>query len=149
MANIINSDLVTNEVIKPTRTRIRTADGSDLEVVGESRLTIWINDRKLTTKFFVCGNLKAQCILGIPFLKDNKVKLAFGENCKLSFGNEGSESIGTHRIRTTKNQPVCTPLYKLGLQAEQEASKIVKDYIQEGIIRPSNSAWRAPAILVN
>ncbi|KAF9760911.1 Transposon Ty3-I Gag-Pol polyprotein [Nosema granulosis] len=149
MANIIGRELVGKDEIKPTKTRLRTADGSDLKVVGQSSLTIWVEDRKLKTDFYVCDGIKTQCILGMPFLKENKITLTFGETPKLSFGAENKESIGTHRIRTTTDHPVCTPLYKLGLKAEQEASKIVKEYLDEGIIRPSDSAWRAPIILVN
>ncbi|KAF9760574.1 Transposon Ty3-I Gag-Pol polyprotein [Nosema granulosis] len=148
MANIICKSVVDDVETNKTDIRLRTADGTPLDVLGTIRLPIWVEDRRLETEFYVCRGVKAKCILGVPFLRENQVTLTFGETCKLKFTEEKKGSIGTHRIKTITDQPVCTPLYKLGLEAEQKAAEIIQEYKKENIIRPSDSAWRSPIVIV-
>lgn len=63
--------------------------------------------------------------------------------------SEKGYAIGCHRLHTTSDQPIMTQLYKLGGVKEEAASKIIKEYLEQGIIRPSNIAWRSPIIVVS
>ncbi|XP_014613889.1 PREDICTED: uncharacterized protein LOC106792185 [Polistes canadensis] len=146
--NIINSRLVKGLECERTDISLRTADGSDLDTLSCITVEICMDDRRIKVKFYVSRKVNVDCILGIPFLKDNKITMEFGEKCAVSFPKEEQTGLGVHRIRTTLEMPICTPLYKLGLQGEGAASGIVQGYLKDGIIRYSNSPWRSPVVMV-
>lgn len=148
MTNIIREEFVKDCRITQTKTRLRSAGRSYLRTAGECVLRIDVNEQVIPTSFVVCEKLEAKCILGMPFLWENKVTMKFGDTCSMEFGPEKTSQLGYHRVITTTNKPVMTPLYKLGLQAENEASKIIRVYLRDDIIRPSNSPWRSPIVMV-
>ncbi|KAF9761269.1 hypothetical protein NGRA_2758 [Nosema granulosis] len=136
MTNIIRAGYVVDKEIRPTKTRLRSAEGAYMKTVGECVKNIGVNEKKIRTRFVVCEGLEAKCILGMPFLKDNEVTMRFGKECSMEIGSGEKPALGYHRVITTVDKPVMTPLYKLGLQAENEASKIIEGYMKDKIIRP-------------
>ncbi|EQB62366.1 retrotransposon ty3-gypsy subclass [Vairimorpha apis BRL 01] len=148
MANIIEVGLLTTKNIIKTDVNLVGANGSNLEVLGKVKKLIRVGKLSVMTDFFVCKKLGTKCILGIPFLKQNRATLKFGEGkCEVRLGSEQTRRLGCHRIKTKSQNPICVPLYRLGPEKEIEASKIVDQYLKEGIIRPSQSAWRAPIVM--
>jgi hypothetical protein len=106
MVNLIRSSFVCGEKIKKSDVRLITEDGSELKTLGEVRLDVWIKGRNMNVDFLICKNLKIECILGMPFLKENKVVLKFGKKESVEFELTDQNKLGSHRIRITTEQPV-------------------------------------------
>ena len=79
MANIIEVGLLTTKNIIKTDVNLVGANGSNLEVLGKVKKLIRVGKLSVMTDFFVCKKLETKCILGIPFLKQNRATLKFGE----------------------------------------------------------------------
>ena len=45
-------------------------------------------------------------------------------------------------------RPVCKPPYRLGQAQHLEVEKQLQDYVDKGFIKPSNSPWASPILLV-
>ncbi|KAF9762931.1 Transposon Ty3-G Gag-Pol polyprotein [Nosema granulosis] len=58
------------------------------------------------------------------------------------------KGIGEHRLFTTCEIPAIAPTYRLSRELEEEANKIIKKNIENGIIRESSSPWRSSIVLV-
>ena len=63
-----------NATIKPTLQRVRMADGAtSLEVVGETDVTLYRNNKPYHLPAIVCRNTDTDILAGIPFMKENDV----------------------------------------------------------------------------
>ena len=54
----------------------------------------------------------------------------------------------THKISTTSNQAVFRKPYPIPYAYSDDVNRQVEEMLENGIIRPSNSPWNAPVILV-
>ena len=63
-----------NATIKPTSQKVRMADGtSALEVVGETEVTLYRNNKPYQLSAIVCRNTDTDILAGMPFMKTNDV----------------------------------------------------------------------------
>ncbi|KAF9761961.1 Transposon Ty3-I Gag-Pol polyprotein [Nosema granulosis] len=114
------------------------------------RLKLKIEGYVFEDDFVVTRDIGMPCIIDHTLLDKYKISLQFGngkvdiESKEIFKGN----NIGYHRIDTGDSKPIMTQLYKLGGIKEEAASKIIKKHVDQGIIRPSESAWRCPIIVV-
>ena len=53
-----------------------------------------------------------------------------------------------HRIDTAWATPITQPMRRTPQGFEQEEEKYLRDQIEAGVIRPSNSPWSSPIVLV-
>ena len=60
----------------------------------------------------------------------------------------GRCSVLKHRIDTAGAAPIRQPMRRTPQGFEQEEEKYLKDQIDAGVIRPSNSPWSSPVVLV-
>lgn len=79
--------------------------------------------------------------------------LAFLAQHRSNFANDLSElgktSIHKHRIDIYPgSKPVRLPFYRTSIQNEREMSKQIDEMEKHGIIKPSNSEWHSPVVLV-
>ena len=70
-----------------------------------------------------------------------------------SFSDLFSEGIGItdlamHNIQTSDDVPVNLPAYRTPIHLKEKAIKLVKDMLEQGIIKHSNSNYSSPVILV-
>lgn len=61
-----------NAVIKPTNQRARTADGKLMNIIGETEVTLFRNNKKYHLNTLVCAD-KTDLLAGMPFLKSNDI----------------------------------------------------------------------------
>ncbi|RNA35861.1 Transposon Ty3-I Gag-Pol poly [Brachionus plicatilis] len=72
-----------------------TANGTPLEVVGETELELKIGHKKFTNKFVIGKNLSHDVIIGVNFLRKHKFKIDFETNLLIS--SEGKVKIKSNR----------------------------------------------------
>ncbi|KAF9754360.1 Transposon Ty3-I Gag-Pol polyprotein, partial [Nosema granulosis] len=149
--NLIRPEVLPRKsVLAREKRRLLAANHSTINVIGLIRLKLKIEGYVFEDDFVVTRDIGIPCIIGHTLLDKYKICLQFGngkvdiESKEILKGN----SIGYHRIDTGDSKPIMTQLYKLGGINEEAASKIIKNYIDQGIIRPSESAWRSPIIVV-
>nr|XP_024217063.1 uncharacterized protein LOC106686180 [Halyomorpha halys] len=63
-------------------------------------------------------------------------------------GKEGCRLEVYHRIRTTEEGPVVKRLYRVPFHQRPVVPEHIQDMLQKDIIRPSESPWSAPEVLV-
>ncbi|KAF9763211.1 hypothetical protein NGRA_1423 [Nosema granulosis] len=149
MVNLVHSKFVSGELSK-TRERLESANGSPIAALGKKTVKFKIDDEEFEDEFIVTDEIKSEMILGLPFLKREKVQIWFGPEMKLELGKEKErkKGLGEHRIITSCRTPVVCPTYRPSHELEKEASKIIRKYIEEGIVRESSSPWRSHIVLV-
>lgn len=138
-----------------TNIKVYGANNTRIDVVGVCRNTIVIHKgKKQIVDMVVCNELNRPCILGQDFLKANKVTLSFNTHgceivlsCKTLKAQE-NDAIGVHRIDTGTAAPIAVAAYRQGPKLDEVINKQVKEYLRDGIIRPSCSPWRAPVVMV-
>lgn len=72
-----------------------TANGTPLEVVGETELELKIGHKKFTNKFVIGKNLSHDVIIGVNFFRKHKFKIDFETNQLIS--SEGKVKIKSNR----------------------------------------------------
>lgn len=90
-------------------------------------------------KFIVSSTVNSKCIVGLPFVCSRRLSLTReGDRCLMN-SNIGKwfGKIGIHLINTGESQPIMSNTYRLGAAKDFEISKIFRQYLDEGIIRPS------------
>ncbi|KAF9758249.1 Retrovirus-related Pol polyprotein from transposon [Nosema granulosis] len=149
MVNLIKRNLVSGE-LRETKEKLVSANGTSISVLGRKVVKFNIEEEEFEEDFIVTDEITSDMILGFTFLKKEKVKICFGPAIKIQWGRceEKNHGLGEHRIITTCQRPVICPTYRLSNELEKEASKIIKKYIEEGIVRESTSPWRSPIVLV-
>ena len=65
-----------------------------------------------------------------------------------SLADLGSCDLNKFEIVTTTEQPIFVPAYRKSAKEQEEIKEEISKLLEAGIIRPSNSAWSAPIILV-
>ena len=129
-------------ILRPSKCKIRAANGSKMNVVGVAKdLRILIDKESHIMDFEVVEGLNTDCIIGFNLLQKAKAQIICA-SAKL-LGN-----IGMHRIDTGSHTPISSPVYRQGPKMEEEIKKTVEEYLSKGIIRPSNSAWRSSVVMV-
>jgi transposase InsO family protein len=159
--SLISEEVIGNSLVSETKVRILAADGNQIKIIGILKNKIVkINGTEIKVNLIVCKNLNRQCILGIDFLQNNNVILDFSMNgCSFTIGRDKSKKleeegtskrgcIGKHVIDTGNAQPIAIQSYRQGYHMEEIISKKVGEYLKTGIIRKSNSPWRAPVVIV-
>ena len=58
----------------------------------------------------------------------------------------GKPNVIKHVIGTDDATPVKVPPHSIPFHYSEQVQKQLKDMAEEGIIRPSNSPWQAPAV---
>jgi hypothetical protein len=149
--NLIQPRYININKIKRTKhIMLRTATGKCMKILGEIKFPIYIGEERIIVDFVVVPDITIGCILGTPFLIKEKVVIEVKNNVwTVRFSkNKTKKPLGTHKILTTNNTPVCSTLYRIGPKYEERAADIINKYLQEGIIRKSTSPWRIPIALV-
>lgn len=123
----------------------------DLAVQGEiDRLPFSLNGKEYEDKFIVCKDLEQECILGCKFLYDNKICLNFrgAFECIDTQVNtimvDGKQV--KHAVITEDSPPIAIRPYRLAFQEEQAVHDVIKEYLVNGVIRPSTSPWRSALV---
>lgn len=126
-------------VVKDSDVRIDAANGSKINVIGETdNVCFRIGFRDIHLKFIVCKKLLSKCIIGIDDIKKFNLWEALRNKNLIDF----------HRIDTGNEIPIARQMYRLGHNMEEIVKIMVHDLLTKGIIRPSSSPWRSPIVLV-
>lgn len=137
-------------VLTREKITLKAANYTPIGVIGKIRLKIKVDGYIFEDEFVVTNDISIPCIIGYTLLNKYKIQLNFGNNKVEIISTESlkEDVIGYHRIITKNHEPIMVQLYKLGEKKEEAASEIVKKYLKEGTIRPSESPWRSPVIVV-
>lgn len=147
--NLIKSKYIQGKKIEKCKEYLVSANGSEIKSLGKVKLSFRIETNTFEDDFVVSDDFTSDLILGYQFLKKEKVQINFGPIINISWGvKEDDDKLGKHRIFTTSEKPISGPNYRLGDEMEKEATKIIRKYIAEGVIRESSSPWRSPIVLV-
>jgi hypothetical protein len=175
--NLIGIENINNDVkLENFSAGIFAANREALDVKGLARnVEIYIDRKVFIIDFIVVGDIQHQCILGFDFLNENVECMLFNnkvlklkwkerdikqelhvnkvDNSENKLFIEKMKDIGTctllkHVINTGNNLPICKQSFRLGLKWEEEIEKRIKEYLEAGIIRKSNSPWRSPIVPV-
>ena len=108
--NLIHTDFVKN-MKKSTITHARTANGSKMLIEGETNLPIQIDGLSTRCTFVVSSELTGQCIIGLPFLRDNMISLHFSNAIEplVSIVPSGQDNKAFHKLLLDK---LCEDAYK-------------------------------------
>ena len=87
---MINYNVVRDAPITPIHTRAINANGSPLDVIGETVADIILGDLTVNQKFVVIRNLTVECLLGADFLQAHSAVCC---NHTLSIGTSSRSSI--------------------------------------------------------
>ncbi|KAF9763839.1 Retrovirus-related Pol polyprotein from transposon [Nosema granulosis] len=149
MVNLIKSKYIVGELERITD-RLISANGSVIGTRGVKKLRFNIEEMVFEDEFIVTDEITSEMILGYRFLKKEKIQICFGPKIEIKWKESETKDhgIGEHRIFTTCDRPVIAPTYRMSRELEEEADKIIKKYIEDGIIRESSSPWRSPIVLV-
>ena len=90
--SVINYNVVRDTPITPIHTRAISANGSPLDVIGETVADIILGDLTVNQKFVVVRNLTVECLLGADFLQAHGAVLDCC-NHTLSIGTSSRSSI--------------------------------------------------------
>ncbi|WUR03785.1 reverse transcriptase domain-containing protein [Vairimorpha necatrix] len=133
--NLIRPELLLNKtIVSPSKQQLRAANGSKIKIIGETVAKIKIEGMIFEDNFIITRDITIPCIIGHGLLDKYKVTLKFGDN-----------RMELKSVLMAKGKAI---VIQLGGAKEDIASKIVKEYLDLGIIRPSESAWRSPIIIV-
>ena len=64
--------------------RIRSATGRDVQTLGKTRIQFKLGITTYTTEFIVCKNLRRPAVLGIDFLRKNRLGTTWTEEGKFA-----------------------------------------------------------------
>lgn len=64
------------------------------------------------------------------------------------FEGLGKTDLVVHAIRTGEATPICSPSYRLPRHLIDGARKEIAEMLQTGVIRPSQSEWNSPLVLI-
>lgn len=90
-----------------------------------------------------CHNLNPKERYTLKTLINKNLDLFFTEGQKLSFTHEIK-----HGITTKHNIPICSKMYRYPKIHEQEIEKQMREMLEQGIIRHSNSPYNSPLWIV-
>jgi hypothetical protein len=146
--NIIHSRYTRGMNLYYKRMNLRLANDKLMEIDGCIKTELKFFGITYSAEFVVAKGISADGILKTPFIKENNLSLGWKDGwiVKCSYKEN---MLGTHRIRTVSETPVCSPLYRIGILHEEAASKIIKEYLDLEIIRRSSSPWKSPIVVVN
>ncbi|KAF9760552.1 Retrovirus-related Pol polyprotein from transposon, partial [Nosema granulosis] len=149
MTNLVKNKFITG-TLKPTREHLVSANGTPIKVLGRIKMRFKMQDEIFEDDFIVTDDITSDMILGFTFLKKERVQICFGPAINIEWGRaeKKMDKMCEHKIITTCQRPIVCPTYRLSNELEKEASKIIKKYIEEGIVRESSSPWRSPIVLV-
>ena len=147
---------------------LTSANGGLLDVVGV--VDVWVEMYGLRRKImmYVVRNLNQNCILGIDALKAFKMKMNFEEGSVSISGIEmapvkklldeyselfdgmtpGAVEGMEHTIRTRRHSPIVVPMRRVPLAYQEELVQDMKKMLEKGVIRPSQSPYRFPIVVV-
>jgi len=114
------------------------------------------NKNKISTRDMVDHELKVK-LKKLNYGKNlsNDEKLAFietiqkNEDCfQWNKGSLARCNLVTHRIPTGNADPIAQKQYPIPTAAKEQLTKQVEQMLKDGVIRPSESSWRSPVLLV-
>lgn len=70
--------------LEPKSIKIHSASGASLEPLGTAQVKIEVGGIQYKQEFIICSELKRSCILGLDFLRENRVEIGWTANGKLS-----------------------------------------------------------------
>lgn len=102
-----------------------------------------INDKIENQKINVNNDLDG-------FNKYRLLNLIDKYKCIISFSkfDIGCTNLGSHKIETSDSKPVIGKCYRIPISLKTDAMNEISLMLKNGIIKESNSAWRAPVTLV-
>ncbi|GFT62908.1 retrovirus-related Pol polyprotein from transposon 297 [Trichonephila clavipes] len=99
--------------------------------------------------------LKFEAVIGSDLLEQASISFTKGvkfnkyENHAQHYKTEKTASTDvTIRIILKDEEPVCQPPRRLAFTERQEVNKQIKEWLNEGIIRPSSSEYASPIVMV-
>lgn len=90
--------------------------------------------------------------IGKDLTDDEKLKLVgllISYEKLFSFDGElGESSVLRHHIDTGEEKPIHSSPYRLSPKMREAVQKQIVDWLKDGVIRPSNSPWSSPVVVV-
>ena len=112
--SVINSDIVRDKPLNQVNICAVGANGTPLEVAGQTTVTIHLSDFKVDHQFTVVHNLTVDCLLGADFLQHHGAvldccnnTLSLGKECKTVIPMDLKRQSSENCFATTAN--VCSP----------------------------------------
>ncbi|CAN2390404.1 K02A2.6-like, partial [Pristimantis euphronides] len=63
-------------------------------------------------------------------------------------GRPGKTKLAVHHVDTGNHRPIRRSAYRVSLEVQEQMRKEIAEMLELGVIRPSNSAWASPVVLV-
>ena len=138
--SLINEEYLRCGKLQGCNFGVVAANGEPIVVKGIAKnVAIEYEGNLSRVNLAVCQKLNQSCILGRDTLK--------GLGIGLFKQREIKEAI-QHEIIITEGGPIASPYRRYAWAEEEQIEKLVKDWLEKGIIRNSNSPWRSPIVLV-
>lgn len=106
-------------------------------------LKLYLNQMVCKDDLFRLDHLNEEERVGITAVLNKFQDTFYDKDQKLSF-----TSAIKHHIRTKNEEPVYSKLYRFPYKHKEEVDKQVKELLEQGIIRPSNSPYSSPIWVV-
>ncbi|GBM34201.1 hypothetical protein AVEN_262366-1, partial [Araneus ventricosus] len=142
---------------------LKTATGEKAEIHGKLEAAIECGSRKFQHKIYL-ADITDPCILGLDFLQKFNFMMDLEKNEIRTGGEEiplfsasaedsndsdvGRCNMTQHRINTGNHPPIKQYPRRLPLAKKEEAERLVKEMVDNGIIEESSGPWASPIVLV-
>lgn len=153
--NLLNASIIRYARIVGTKIKVMAANDGEIEVLGKTVLSLKVDNKVEETEFYVCKNLRYECILGTPFLRQQKAVIKFNCNNTTEISNSvespflkelfkqkkvpiGSEECN---IDTEIGKVVCVKPYMIPQSLEEKVLHEIDALKQKGYIVESSSSW--------
>ena len=150
-----------NAKIRPTRQRVKMADGeTDLNVVGETDVVLYRNNKPFYLNAVVCDPIDSDILAGMDFMKKNDVGIRPAMNEIMLNGNEfikydprrkhlgQARSLTGYTIRSNSCRTVfpgeCT---EFQVSSELKDSCVIEPRLDARCNKGSSSLWPIPQVV--